>query len=300
MFDFKKALLDFVAPRLRAIGYEYDDALRDRELVYGFWKHLGDDIHALILFERQQYEERPVGHGFTISLVRCKTTDLAQWHRSGYDYEGFLDWRLPIVLSLVYGLGSAHSYDDHWWIPAKEEEIEAQFADALDKLERYGIPWLEDPKSKIPGIPDTRLTEFREALLRIVSPELQQSGYRAMDCEANPFYFGRKVSDDLTAFIVFELGGDPGYGRLVFNVLLSRNRGSEPRYGLYQGCAGALYESLGVLLWKKAGLRIGPYRYVSWEYSRQEELEEQLKDAIEKIKDYAIPWLETPTPGDLT
>lgn len=294
MTKFKEALLKFAAPRLGAAGYEYDDALRDRDLMYGFRKHLGDDIHAIIFFERRQYEERPVGYGFTVSLVRCKTTNPAQWYRGDYDYEGFLNWRLPAVLWFVYGLGNIYSYNDHWWTPAREEEIEAQFADALDKLERYGIPWLEDPKSRIPGIPDAKLAEFREALLKIVSPELQRFGYRAMDCEVYPFCFARKVFDDLTAFIVFELGGSPpDFERLQFDVVLFRNRGDEPRYDLYQGYEGALYRSLGGLLWIKCGLQIGHF----WEYSGQEELEKQLRDVVEKIKNHAIPWLEAPVSG---
>jgi len=294
MIEFKEALSKFAAPRLRAAGYEYDDALRDRDLMYGFRKPLGDDVHAIIFFQRQQYEERPVGHGFTVNLVRCKTPNPAQWHRGGY--EGFLNERLPAVLWFVHGL-RIYPYSDHWWTPAKEEEIEAQLADALDKLERYGIPWLEDPKSRIPGMPEVRLAEFREALLKIASPELQQFGYRAIDCEDYPFCFGREVFD-LTAFIVFVLGGNPpDFERLVFHVMLFRNKGSEPSCDIYQGYEGALYQSLGVLLWKRAGLRIGPYRYIDWEYSSQKELERQLKDAVEKIKDYAIPWLEDPASG---
>jgi hypothetical protein len=295
MTDFKQGLLEFAGPRLRAVGYEYDDALRDRDLTYGFRKPLGGDVHALILFQRQQYEERPRGLGFTINLIRCKTSDPAQWHLGGY--EGFLNQRLSAVLWLVYGL-RIYSNIDHWWIPVREEEIETQFADALDKLEKYGIPWLKDPKSKIPGIPDARLAEFREALSKIVSPILQQFGYRAMDSKEHPFCFGRKVFDDLTAFIIFRLSGSPpGFERLVFYIDLFRNRGSEPRYDFGQGYEGVLSLSLGGLLWKKAGLRIGPYRYVDWEYSSREELENQLEDAAEKIKDYAIPCLETPTSG---
>lgn len=291
MIEFKEALLNFAAPRLRAAGYEYDDALRDRDLMYGFRKHLGDDIYAIIFFERHQYEERPVGHGFTVSLVRCKTTNPAQWYRGSY--EGFLNWRLPAVLWFIYGL-RIYPYSDHWWTPAKEEEIKAQFADALDKLEGYGIPWLEDPKSRIPEMPEARLAEFREALSKIVFPEVQQFGYQAVDCEDYPFCFGRKVFDDLTAFIVFVLGGSPpDFERLMFDVRLFRNRGNEPRYDLYQGYEGALYQSLGGLLWIKRGLQVGHF----WEYSGQEELEKQLKDVVEKIKGYAIPWLEAPASG---
>ena len=39
---------------------------------------------------------------------------------------------------------------DHWWHFLNEEELESACLDALDKILKYGIPYLEDLNSKSP------------------------------------------------------------------------------------------------------------------------------------------------------
>lgn len=37
---------------------------------------------------------------------------------------------------------------DHWWHFRNEDELEGACCDALDKLLKYGIPWVENLASK--------------------------------------------------------------------------------------------------------------------------------------------------------
>jgi hypothetical protein len=288
MFDFEQVLLEYIAPRLEAADYQYGDALRDRNILYGFCRNLKGDIQALIFFQRQQYEERPVGHGFTVNLVRCKTKDLTQWHRG--HYEGFLNQRLRWVLWYVYEL-RLYAYSDHWWTPADENRVREELADAIDKVEQYGIPWLEDLNSRIPGMPETLVAQFHKELLRIVVPDLRELGYQEVECERRCWFcFGKQVVEDYSAFVAFEVrGSPPRFENPMFDVLLLRRWSKQPWHSLSPGTS---FGSLGLLLWEECGLRKGPYRYYDWEYSTREELERQLEDALEKIKDIAIPWLE--------
>jgi hypothetical protein len=262
-FDFAEALLKFAAPRLKAAGYEYRDALQDRSALYGFCKNLKGDIQALIFFQRHQYNESPVGYEFTVNLVRCQTKDLTHWERGRY--EGFLNNRLPWVLWFIYEL-RIYPSSDHWWTCANESQVRDELVDAVDKIEWYGIPWLEDLNSRVPDIPDALIAQFREMLLKIVVPSLSELGYQEIQCKGKSrFCFGKQVLGDLCTFVAFELrGSPPRFANLTFDVLLLRRWSSQPWYSL---SPDTWFGSLGLLLWKQYGLRKTPFRYYDWDYS---------------------------------
>lgn len=291
-FDFAEALLKFAAPRLRAAGYEYQDALRDRSVLYGFCRNLKGDIQALIFFQKHQYNESPVGYEFTVNLVRCQTKDLTHWERGRY--EGFLNNRLPWVLWFIYEL-RIYPSSDHWWTCANEGQVRDELVDAVDKMVWYGIPWLEDLNSRVPDIPDALIAQFREMLLKIVVPSLSELGYQEIQCKGKSrFCFGKQVLGDFCTFVAFELrGSPPRFANLTFDVLLLRRWSSQPWYSL---SPDTWFGSLGLLLWKQYGLRKTPFRYFDWDYSSKEELERQLEDALSKIELVAIPWLEDLSP----
>jgi hypothetical protein len=274
---------------LRALGYEYDDALRDRNIIYGFHRYLGNDVRAIILFQRHQYEADAVGYKFTVELVRCKTANIGQWHQG--IYEDSIGARLGHVLWFVYSLRIYAEYDQ-WWTPTDAQECTAAFTDVLDKLERYGIPWLEDPQSRNIGEPPARdWDRFREALQRIASPELEMLGFEAKEDsrrKSHP-YFVKKIQGNLHVFVVFSQRQRPDSPQLAFDVLLFRKETTDP-FGEYRG--NWLQATLGELLWNTYGLRIYPSEFAEWEYGSREELEEQLKAVLDTVKKYAIPWLE--------
>lgn len=288
MHSFRQVLLSLGAPQLRMLGYQYEEALEDSGIRYGFRKNLIDDIYALVFFDLMDYDELASSARFTVHLGRCKTRDLAHWHQG--HYEGFISKRLSSVLYLVYGVGG-RSYYDQFWVAQGQQQLEAAVQDALQKLEQYGIPWLENLESRMPGISEERLAQFRDTVERIAAHPLEGLGYRAVDCR--PFgrvCFGKRLPSDFIAFIAFELGSKSrDYKELVFRVSLFRNKGSEFNPTIN---GESRTELLGILLWQKCGLRKGPYQYYDWEYSDQAELEAQLEDALEKVESVAVPWLE--------
>lgn len=288
MDEFNGFLSRYFAPRLEQHGYHQNDKLLDRNLVYGFSKCLKVDIHALIMVHRRQHEEVAYGLGFTIYLVRCKARNVADWAQ-GY-YPGFININLPALLYLVYYLDTIISTGG-WWNPKTMQELQISFAEALDQLEEYGIPWLENLETRMPGIPSDRLIEFHQGLEKNVTPFLQDIGFE-MDDNANIPFVYRRTSGDLSSFIVFRLGGDRTFEKLKFDVLIYRNRGKLLKFELYQS-EGGLQEDLGVLMWKKLGIMAAPYQYYTWEYQDQIGLEGQLEDALSKILEHAIPLLES-------
>jgi hypothetical protein len=294
MLNFRQALLKFAAPRLRVLGYEYSDALRDRSVVYGFHKRIGNDIQTIILFQRHQYEEHASGYDFTVELIRCKTDTIEQWHQGWY--EGALRVRLGSVLLFVYGLQIPHY--DYWWNPANTEQLGETFQDVLDKLERYGIPWLEDPESQDPWkLSATQRSEFREALSQFVTPELEFLGYEMIEETIGSLqsYYMKKLWENLNAFVIFQPGKQrPDSLRLAFDVLLCRKGSKNPLDPAWMSHEDWLDIRLGELLWEVYDLRIYSSEFVQWEYIRQEELGARLKDALDKVKRYAVPWLEDP------
>jgi hypothetical protein len=291
MSFFKDRLLTTVGPRLKASGYEYDDALRDRDLIYGFRKHLGGEIYAIILFQRQQHREHPVDYGFTVNLIRCKTSEPSRWYLGGY--EGSLDVRLGAVICYVY-YGWRHCpYNAQWWIPANKKEIEPKFVDALEKLETYGIPFLEDPDSKRPGIlSNAEATQFHKLVVKIVSPELQKLGFEIVEWAGDmSVCFRRGVFGSLNAFIIFVQSLGESQEQLGIQVRLFRNRGDVPS-GPWPQYEGYLEKPLDFLLRHNYDFQNDVPTV--WSYSNEEELEKQLQDLVEKIERYAVPWLEDP------
>jgi hypothetical protein len=294
MLNFRQALMKFAAPRLRELGYEYSDVLKDRNIIYGFHKRIGNHIQTIILFQRHQHREHASGYGFTVDLVRCKTDTIEQWHQGWY--EGALRVRLGSVLQFVYSLDIPHY--DYWWNPINDDQLRRTFQDVLDKLERYGIPWLEDLESRDPWkLSVVQQHTFSEALSQLVAPDLELLGYEVIKetMGESPPYFMKKLWGTLYASVIFQLGKQsPDSSTLAFEVLLFRKGSKNPFDPAWMSREDWLDMRLGELLWEVYNLRIYPSEFIQWEYSHKAELEAQLRDALDKVKRYAIPWLEDP------
>src|SRR5438876_1609465 len=98
MPKFKQLLIRLAVSVLREQGYKFDPNSQGGDITYTFHKTLEDQSKGVILFQRQQLRERPVGYGFTIELIRGKTTDFVHWE----EYENALNLRLGQVLWYVY------------------------------------------------------------------------------------------------------------------------------------------------------------------------------------------------------
>jgi hypothetical protein len=321
MLNFRQALFKFAKPRLQTRGFEYDDDLRDRNITYGFRKHLGANIQAIVLFQRSQSQERAKGFAFTVNLVRSKTNDIKQWEHG--TYEGYLQERLGVLLRTVYGI---HSYleVDHWWIPSTPEKYAAEISDVLDKLEEYGIPWLENPHSKpifalAPEESNQRKDGIRSALQEVISGELGAYGYRLQEHANGSLFFGKSLWKQTNVFLLFEFRRTRNdYSPQVeFDVILIRKRSDDPFSSGQTFSGEELRTSLGQLLWYEYGvypnkfmgwddgyqeqqdgtmilIQKPPQKAFSWRFASDAELRQQLKDIMSKLHEYGLPWLEKP------
>lgn len=55
-----------------------------------------------------------------------------------------------------------------------------------------------------------------------------------------------------------------------------------------------LYMPLGQLLWVVLDVKVYSSQYYEWKFFAREDLETQFHDAVEKLVQYGIPWLEDP------
>lgn len=318
---FERILKNVAEPRFKPLGYEYDTRLKDRDILFGFSKRLGEQVYAIIEFQRHQCEEAPWGWGFRVNLIRSKTQNPTKWYQG--QYSGYIYTSLSYLLWVEYNL-RIYPKPDHWWEAATANEFETQLLDALDKIEQYGIPWLEDRQSKNPDYRDTiHWDEFEEALQNIVAPELELAGYKIREYARTKkrlhSYFTKHLWDNLNAFVVFQqIQSIDRPSQFSFDVLLFRKKTSDP-FGINQSYLEEdLQVPLGRFLWAAYGVLIYPPelvewktvfreesgklipirepapRFFKWECASRKELERRLKDALEKVKQYGIPWLEDP------
>jgi hypothetical protein len=121
--------------------------------------------------------------------------------------------------------------------------------------------------------------------------------------DAKSTFLKKHLFKDIYGFVSFQLGtGQFTPSRKAssparFRVDLWRNRGPLPHHG--HGTGEGLYENwlympLGQLLWVVLDVKIYSWQYHEWEFSTSEELDTQLEDAIEKLVQYGIPWIEDP------
>jgi hypothetical protein len=285
--SFEERLMIGAALRLKALGYEYDDHLREGEELFGFHKPLGDDVYAIVQFQRHY---QAVSDEFTINLIRTKTPELQPRIYGGY--AGSCGARLSNVLWFVHSL-RLYPQPDHWWNDLDE---------ALDLLERYGLAWIEDPLAKKPWeMPAHRGQEFAETVRQVIGPAIARSGYRSelrhlMGGIPYP-YFVKDQSDSTYAFVEFQVayGLDPEH--FMFDVRLQRKPTIDPFdfAGSYRDWRSA---SLGQLAWRARhaqlveNVPLEEVKLVMWHYADRAELIDRLRDALDEIKQIGLPWLE--------
>ncbi len=306
MTGFKQILLKEVSPALRALGYEYDDLLRDRQLHFVFKKIGADGIERAITYVRHQYEERPVGLEFTVQVRHSSGPARVRSYR----------------LSHLMWLSGARVFpqQDRWWTPGDVQALRGALADSVEKLRQYGIPWLEDA-----GVRTLQDDEFDRAmkagaLIRAtVAPALAEMGYEYRARDELTGYFVKDMPGSRYAIVEFVVAPasrellSPGLAFLVdLHVGASPDRFRLPRF--LQRSA-----TLGELMWTTAGVcptqipeeqwirytRAGgsanretlakpPTQAFMWRFGDDDELRRQAVDALEKFREYGVVWLERP------
>ncbi len=276
-------IFDAAVTRLAQRGYGYDAQLCDAD-VLGFAKALGNDVQAIVQFQRR-------GAEWTINLLRVKSAEVGAHVYDGY--AGAVGARLGHVLWFVANVRDGGN-PDRWWT---SDEIEA----ALDLLIEHGLPWLEDPHAAKPWeMPAQRWAEFAAAVLDIAGPELLAQGYRAAtQTLAGRFpypYFVKPLSNGDFALIEFQSTYSLDPTQFAFDVRLQRKQTDNPldfggAYGEWRAA------SLGQLVWRtrwsdEEAWSLDAVKSLLWQYADRAELADRLREVLGHVPQIARPWLE--------
>lgn len=294
--DFEAALLNYVAPRLQRLGYRYDARLRREDELFSFRKPLDSGVQAIIQFQRQGCS---IDDRFTVNLIRSRASETQPWPY-GSEVSASAA-RLSYVLWFVYGRRD-YPASDFWWLASDSARREAVLNDATEKIERYGVPWVENPAAPKPWeMPAQRADEFAQAVQAVMAREMARLGYHLeqQSLPGNlPYCFFSKAMPDGT-FALIELQSiyslDPG--EFSFDARLQRRAGSDPLdfdgdYGQWRSV------SLAQLVWQArssvplAVLSVAEVANLFWHYRDRAELDAQLADALEQFDQIGRAWVE--------
>jgi hypothetical protein len=294
--DFEAALLHYIAPRLSRLGYGYDAQLRVRDELFGFRKALTNDMQAVIQFQRQS--DQTIDR-FTVNVLRLPANET---HPRLYGGDApSRAARLGYVLWYVNGL-RAYPVSDYWWTASNPAERAAALLDVAEKIERYGVPWAESAEVVKPWeMPVSRADEFGAAVQAVMAREMEGLGYR-LERQSLPgnlpyCYFSQALPDGTYALIELQAIYSLDPSEFNFDVRLQRRVNSDPlafdgNYGHWRSI------SLAQLVWQTRGgapldrLSIPDVKTLFWHYRDRAELDGQLVDALEQIKQIGCAWIE--------
>lgn len=148
--DFQAALNKNVLPRIGPLGYQKITLQQlKRAPITFFRKHLFDNFYGYIQFQRGKWASAPLGvpsmlRNFDIHLIRNIGDEPDPIPR---EYQYYLTMSLSSVLWVESGIYK-YEWQYHEWQYLTADELKIQLEMATDDLIQYGIPWLEDLKSK--------------------------------------------------------------------------------------------------------------------------------------------------------
>jgi hypothetical protein len=139
---FKSIVANVASPELLKLGYAIDVNPSEGEDLVWFRKTLQSGIRVVVEFQGSGIAPNDV-IDFAVNLTR-----------NYYDREDIPPNYL-LVDRLASWLWIENRLDpqwesDHWWHFLNEEELEHSCLDALDKLLKHGVPWVENLASKQP------------------------------------------------------------------------------------------------------------------------------------------------------
>lgn len=224
---------------------------------------------------------------------------------------------LPNLMWFVHGLQAVPV--GRCWEFTDEQSLLDQLTHAQSLLIDYAIGWLEDPLTSDPWqIPAVEREAFRNILTTVVAKELKPQGYelRNMAVVDLPL-FVKRLHDDLNGIIEFKQARLLNPPRLAINVELHRKVGDNPYEDQVPRYRGWLSTRLDTLLWLGFGVdpiesvdwrtsyreegdkstlnKVSSPPVLPWQYTEYAELQRLMENLLDKIKLYAIPWLEDPT-----
>jgi hypothetical protein len=169
-------------------------------------------------------------------------------------------------------------------------------------IERYGIPWLEDPAAPRPWeMPVQRTDEFAAAVQAVMAHQMEHLGYRLerLSLPGNlPYcYFSKTMLDGTFALIELQAIYSLDPDEFNFDVRLQRRVTRDPlafngNYGHWRSI------SLAQLAWQARGgapldrLTVSNVKNLFWRYRDRAELDAQLSDALAQIQHIGLDWIE--------
>jgi hypothetical protein len=134
--------------------------------------------------------------------------------------------------------------------------------------------------------------DFEAALLQVVAPRLQPLGYAyaaALRVADELSGFCKTLGDETQAVIQFQRRADPAFDCFTVNVLRIPADETHPRS---IGGAQARAARLGYVLWYVYDLREYPVSDYWWTATDSAQRETALRDVVEKLVQYGVPWVE--------
>jgi hypothetical protein len=153
---FKRELKQEVAPQLHLYEYELIDLPKWASVrSFFFRKHFLEDIYTFIEFHLMEWVPAPQGiepmsREFRVELWRNRGEKPRRGHGEGDQYyQNWINLLLSELLWHVLGV-KIFPVPHYVWEFNTSDELSIQLHDAVKNVIEYGIPWLEDPKSKNP------------------------------------------------------------------------------------------------------------------------------------------------------
>jgi hypothetical protein len=150
-------------------------------------------------------------------------------------------------------------------------------------------------------MPVQRTGEFGEAVRAVMGPAMERLGYRleqqSLPSNVAYCYFSKVMPDGTYALIELQAIYSLDPSEFNFDVRLQRRMDSDPLafsddYGRWRSI------SLAQLVWQRRGgtpldrLSVSEIKTLFWHYRDRVELDAQLRDALEQIKQIGRAWVE--------
>ena len=143
----------------------------------------------------------------------------------------------------------------------------------------------------------------KQVIKNIVGNSLQKIGYEYVDFPewegSGSYFYKKRITESIFTFIEFNfLPWIPAPGEIPdssksFRISLWRNNSDSPKLGFgISEYENWLNLPLSYLLWEVLKNKKYGKAYYVWEFRTQDDLEFQLKDALDVIIEYGIPWVE--------
>jgi hypothetical protein len=315
--EFKKTVLR-AATILQELGYQPSERHPAPDIVQ-FQKEIVTGVLSKIQFQLLRYAGPLYGpeRDFEVLLSRTRLPNFP----AGESRYAALEIDLPNLMWFKYGIKVGPT--GRYWEFTNAESLRGQLIRAQAFLRDYGIPWLEDPLTQnLWAIPAADRDMFRTMLSIVVAAELESHGYKPRSIERFDLpVFVKPLPSGLYAILEFTQVRILNPSKFVIDVGLYRKLVDDPYEDQAADFPGRIYNRLTNLL--RFNLGIGPSAIADseslpqkaiehpvgdqdtsseinyWEYTEQLGLQRCVADMLDKLKRYALPWLDDPNSKDL-